>query len=578
MGLLRALEPRAAQMERARLAEALAPALEAIRESPGGPGFPETCSAALAICRRLYSSARSSEALALAKAVQEQARRSGELALESRASTACGLLSADMGDVVGALDCHSRSLRIAACANDSVEMSRIWNNIGLAMASCGNYELAVRCYRRSLALVDHVEEPLFSRYAACSNISNSLSQLGDVAEGLNFADRALLELTPAFREQDPQSAVLLRRNLVRLLVAAGRVEEAHRHVEAILALTEEASTPRMLIAAATARAVCELAAGQADVALTRLDQALTQAREIPAVLHDTLAWTIRAEEAAGNPERALVRFRELSDHLYRFAIERARSCIELESIAELPARRAGYQEERDGRRLTAKLAAPRPPERWETLRRLGVAAAMRMDGTGWHGVRVGALTKGLALAQGSSPLQALEYGLAAELHDIGMLSVPERILAKRAPLNEAEHALVRRHVEAGAEILRDDRHPRVLVAREIARYHHARWDGCGYPERVGGKFIPLPARLCAVADAYDVMVCGLAGRPPVSMEMALQELGRCAGTQFDPELVRCFDDFLRTQTADVGLDLDSSPGMDSFQRLIAALLDDRGFV
>lgn len=565
-------------MERARLAEALAPALAAIRGSPGGPGLPETCNAALAICRRLYSSARSSEALALATAIQEQARRCGERALESRASIACGLLSADMGDVVGALDCHSRALRMASSESDGVKMSQIWNNIGLAMASCGNYELAVRCYRRSLALVDHVEEPVFSRYAACSNISNSLSQLGDVAEGLNFANRALLELTPAFREQDPQSAVLLRRNLVRLLVAAGRVEEAHRHVEAILAMTAEASTPRMLIAAATARAVYELAAGQADVALTRLDQALTQAREIPAVLHDTLAWTIRAEEAAGNPERALVRFRELSDHLYRFAIDRARSCIELASIAELPARRAGYQEERDGRRLTAKLAAPHPPERWDTLRHLSVAAALRMDGTGWHGVRVGALTKGLALAHGSSALQALEYGLAAELHDIGMLSVPERILAKRGPLNEAESALVRRHVEAGAEILRDDRHPRVLVAREIARYHHARWDGCGYPERVGGRFIPLPARMCAVADAYDVMVCGLAGRPPVSMEMALQELARCAGTQFDPELVRCFDSFLRTETADAGLDLASSPGMDSFQRLIKALLDDRGFV
>jgi len=549
-----------------------------ILAAPGEPGFAETCGTALAICRRLYASARSSEALALARAVEERTRRHDDRTLQGRASTACGLLSADMGDVVGALDYHSRSLRLAAAANDSVEMSRIWNNIGLAMASCGNYELAVRCYRRSLALVGHVEDPLFSRYAACSNISNSLSQLGDVAEGLNFANRALLELTPAFQEQDPQSAVLLRRNLVRLLVADGRVEEARRHVEAIAALTAQASTPRMTIAAATARAVYELAAGQADVALTRLDQALAQAREIPAVLHDTLAWTIRAEEAAGNPERALVRFRELSDHLYRFAIERARSCIELESIAQMPARRAGYQEERDDRRLTAKLAAPCPPERWEALRRLGVAAAMRMDGTGWHGVRVGALTKGLALAHGCSPLQALEYGLAAELHDIGMLSVPERIPAKRGRLNEAEYALVRRHVEAGAEILRDDHHPRILVAREIARYHHARWDGLGHPERVGGRFIPLPARLCAVADAYDVMVCGLAGRPPVSMDLALQELARCAGTQLDPELVRQFDAFLRAETADVGLDLASSPGMDSFQRLINALLDDRRYV
>jgi putative two-component system response regulator len=207
-----------------------------------------------------------------------------------------------------------------------------------------------------------------------------------------------------------------------------------------------------------------------------------------------------------------------------------------------------------------------------------VSAAMRMDESGWHGMRVGALTKALAMASGCSALQALDLGLAAELHDIGMLSVPERILSKRGPLNDAEYAIVRRHVEGGAEILRDDRHPRVLLAREIARYHHAHWDGNGYPERVSGKRIPLGARMCAVADAYDMMVCGFGGRAPKTMDQALRELRGQAGKQFDPELVRCFDELIRAETADRGLDLASSAGLESFQELILSLQEDRGFV
>jgi putative two-component system response regulator len=229
-------------------------------------------------------------------------------------------------------------------------------------------------------------------------------------------------------------------------------------------------------------------------------------------------------------------------------------------------------------RLVSKVAPPVAPDGWKTLQRLGVSAAMRMDESGWHGMRVGALCKALALANGASPLHALDIGLAAELHDIGMLSVPEGILSKKAALNDAERAIVQRHVEAGAEILRDDRHPRILLAREIARYHHARWDGNGYPERVGGKRIPLGARICAVADAYDMMVCGFGGRPPKSMDEALAELRAQSGKQFDPELVRCFDGLIRTETADRGMDLAASAGMESFQELILSLQQDRGFV
>jgi putative two-component system response regulator len=186
--------------------------------------------------------------------------------------------------------------------------------------------------------------------------------------------------------------------------------------------------------------------------------------------------------------------------------------------------------------------------------------------------------RALALEWGCSPLQSLEYGLAAELHDIGATSVPAAILSHRGPLNDSERAIVRKHAEAGAAMLVDDGHPRVLLAHEIARYHHARWDGTGYPDRVAGSAIPLGARMCAIADAYDMMVCGFGVRDPLSMDAALAELEAQAGRQFDPELVSCFDALVKGELEGLGVDPTTGPGMETFQELVLSLKEDRGFV
>lgn len=575
---LKFLESQAPRLGRRELREALAPMIARLQAPLPAEEALGAIDAALAMCRRMYASARSGDILPLGRATLMQAGLVGNPALVRRASTACGVLSADTADVAGGLEYHIRSLRLATAERNPAEVGAVWSNIGLTVAITGNDEMAARSYYRALGAMEAIAVPVFSRFTSCCNLSNSLFHMGEIDEGLRFGCRALDELTPSFVSQDPHGAILLRRNLARLLIAAGRVEEARVHVEEAARLAGAAGSPRALIAAATTRAAYELAVGSVDVALTRLDQTLTQARQVPATLRDTLVCVIQAEEASGSVERALLRLNELSDHVYGFAVDRARQHVELSGLGDGAFPAEARRQEQHKARLVSLLHPPDVPQAWDTLRRLAVGAALRMDKTGWHGVRVGALTRALALAHGESPIRALEIGLAAELHDIGMLSVPEGILKRRKALNDVERRLYLRHTEAGAEILRDDQHPRILLAREIARYHHAWWDGNGHPERVGGRFIPLPARLCAVADAYDEAVCGHGGRDPMSMGDALELLRRGSGTQFDPELVARFDALVRSETENLGIDPAEGTGLEGCQELILSLQEERGFL
>src|SRR4051812_42660582 len=380
---------------------------------------------ALDACKSFHSLARSTEAIALAQAALDRSIHSGDAARTVKCLIACGLLCADAGDVVEAIGYHVRALRHAAGNEDRLNMARCWNNLGIALGIAGSYALAARSYERCIALVEPMQGPNFSRYTGYCNLSDACYQMGRIPEAIEHGERSLEEMTGDFSEASPYGDMLHRRNLVRAYLAAGKIDAAEKHMEAALQIAQRHPSQRAHIAADIIRASYELATGRSDVALTRLDQTLARAREIPAALRDTLACVVRAEECAGNAARALLRLDELSDHVYQLAIGKARDHLELAGLREVTAPVADVQAEQDRARLESQLSPPDAPESWKTLQRLALGAAMRIDDTAWHGKRVGALTKALALAHGLSPLSALQMGRAAELHDIGMLSVPE---------------------------------------------------------------------------------------------------------------------------------------------------------
>ena len=133
---------------------------------------------------------------------------------------------------------------------------------------------------------------------------------------------------------------------------------------------------------------------------------------------------------------------------------------------------------------------------------------------------------------------------AMTIHDIGMIGVPDSILLKPSRLDFGEYEIIKRHTVVGSQIIASMRHahtdPFLLHCYQIARYHHERWDGTGYPDGLAEVAIPLAARIVSVVDVYDALVSARAYKAPMSPSEALAYICAAAGTQFDPTIVETF--------------------------------------
>jgi diguanylate cyclase (GGDEF)-like protein len=155
--------------------------------------------------------------------------------------------------------------------------------------------------------------------------------------------------------------------------------------------------------------------------------------------------------------------------------------------------------------------------------------------TGSHSQRVADYSARIARRLGADDPAVELTRLAGSLHDLGKLAIPEEVLRKPDTLSEAERLMLERHPQIGYRMLES---LGVEPVAEWVLHHHERWDGAGYPNRLAGEQIPLGARIILVADAYDAMTSDRAYRRAIPQRDALAELERCAGTQFDPTVVK----------------------------------------
>ena len=192
---------------------------------------------------------------------------------------------------------------------------------------------------------------------------------------------------------------------------------------------------------------------------------------------------------------------------------------------------------RPGLRVVAPVPGVLGEENFRAAATLAQAVDARDAYTGRHSARVAELAGQLALRLGLDVADVELTRLAAGLHDVGKLAVPEQILLKPGPLTSEERLELERHPHVGSRVA--DALGIEPVAESIL-HHHERFDGNGYPGMRGGTEIPLGARIILVADAYDAMTSDRVYRTRLSRDEARAELERCAGTQFDPDVVSAF--------------------------------------
>lgn len=176
--------------------------------------------------------------------------------------------------------------------------------------------------------------------------------------------------------------------------------------------------------------------------------------------------------------------------------------------------------------------------RLEILERLARVAEQRDDGAHGHIRRVGALSALIAEELGCGPVLVDHIRRAAPLHDVGKIGIRDEILLKQGPLEPAEFRAQERHTLIGAHILANGGFSVIQMAEEIARTHHERWDGKGYPHGLKGEAIPLAGRITAVADMFDALVHPRPYKPAWPVEDALIEIKEGSGTRFDPVVVQ----------------------------------------
>ncbi|AEV15687.1 Integral membrane protein/HD-hydrolase domain protein [Thermus sp. CCB_US3_UF1] len=176
-----------------------------------------------------------------------------------------------------------------------------------------------------------------------------------------------------------------------------------------------------------------------------------------------------------------------------------------------------------------------------TLEVLMNALEAKEQETRFHSERVADIARDLARAHYKNEAKAQEIYRAARLHDIGKIAIPEALLLKPGSLTPEEYALIQSHTTKGVKLLS----PAKKVAFDalvynVILYHHERWDGRGYPERLAGQDIPEEARIVGLADAYEAMTAGRPYRKAKTSEEALKEVQEASGHQFDPKLVQLF--------------------------------------
>jgi len=508
----------------------------------------ESVECLILIANYCYLAAQPVVGLQAASKAATFARLIGNPTLLRRGLSGYGLMLVETGNLPGATEALLEALQVARSLGESGMESPVWNNLGLALQNSAQYGDALGCFERAAAIAkesSNLNVRTVERLAH-SNIANCAMHLHDVRRGIKAA-RTAIDLNPVPTTADDCFVrVLAEYHYARLLLEIGEVGHAEEHSELARQYAAKAPSARAEYLSVMIAGLVDVHAKRTDIGLTRLKRSLEHARNtVRSEVREALSACIAGYEAAGQPDVALVYLHEV------LAMNRDAKAAQVlmhhgEYLKQVEAPTFGPGS------LDVAMANQRGKLRIQLgerelmrnrillLEQQSVAAELHDDATGEHCYRVGRLASILGREIGLEEDVCFLIDLAARLHDIGKLVVPDAILLKPGKLTPGEREIMQTHTTAGADILAKSNIPQMHVAEEIARHHHERWDGSGYPMNLVSTAIPIAARVTALADVFDALTHKRPYKEAWKVSDALAEIKSLRGKQFDPELTDIF--------------------------------------
>ena len=497
------------------------------------------------LTRQLHVAGRNIDALHPALLATDLLQQSvGDSELTARAYLLQGVVLASLGNHADATsrfnDAHDIGRRLGSPMLQAMAM----NNRGNAFVETGALERGLESFS---AAFDRAQETrpvaAIELSKAASNSAYTCRLLGRYEKALEHLNTAVSVLTNAKDRAAAQHLTNVHANAVEILLLLKRIDEARAH-EDLARLNAQLSGARLaLLRAEGSRGLLEVADGAVEQGIARIERSVAQTRPLGQAHGVALMTLSQAQRLAGKPSDA-------KGTLRSYALETRRACLQADgyrraarSAAALPPSDGSLDRALSQHDLELKAALTQMLSDEAALLSQAVLAEAPVDDDGLHIFRVGGLAGMLAERLRLEPAMVAAIRLAACVHDIGMIGVPQatRTSDRLWPeLDDLERHYVRLHPVEGVEYIATKDLAHAEIYEQVIRHHHERFDGRGYPDGLAGEAIPLPARIVAICDAFESMTRDRPYAAARALHAAVSAIRASAGSQFDPRIAAEF--------------------------------------
>ena len=505
------------------------------------------------------------DAFGLAMEASEVAEQCGAQLVESWAIHLLGIVHYQASNFSEALEHCLRALDVYQATAHGVDGSNMLNTIAAVYHSMGDNDRAIITYEQALAAAEPYARPEMVALIL-GNIARIRSSRSEYLPAVSLGRRAV-EIA---REHSPSIVTNLLADLAESYMGLAdqqKAAECFAEARGVLAqVSEDGAEPSYAaqLGVMVAEGRVALRRGALDEAISVLQAALdmaerTESKEYELEVNDLLATAFkrsgRFEEALDRRETHDAQHRQMFTHsadLRLRTLQVAHETAAARQQAEIFRLRSqdlehcltgGDRDESD---------SGTPSHHLEAFEQLAILTEFRDSDTGAHTDRVGDMAAEIAHALGKAPEWCEQLRLAARLHDIGKVAVPDSVLRKTGPLTVEEYEMMKSHTSMGHRILAGNSAPMFQMAAEIAQSHHEWWDGSGYPLGISHQSIALTGRIVSIADVYDA----LCSKRPYKRAWVPSEAARFVVSgrsgQFDPDVVDAFVAVLSARDPELG--------------------------